>query len=183
MKTSILKSMLTLTISCLFVACAQMEVVQAGGVQAPNVVPISATIVTSGQPTATSLAQLGAQGFVADIYLAPVTVDSAVPGEEDIVRKQGLDFVNIPIQFGKPTDADFQSFVAAMNRYKGRKVLVHCEVNMRASSMTFLYRTIIEHVDPQEAYEAVSKVWVPRGAWHDLITTELAKANIAFTPY
>jgi hypothetical protein len=61
-----------------------------------------------------------------------------------------------------------------------RKVLVHCQVNLRASSMVFLYRTIVLKEDPRVAYEAVSGVWSPEGPWRRLIETELRKHNVAF---
>ena len=151
--------------------------------QAPNVVPISADLVTSGQPTAEALARLSEQGFTAVIYLAPPTVSDAVPAEAELVRKQGMEFVNIPIPFNNPTQADFQAFVATMERLAGRKVLVHCQVNMRASSMTFLYRVILRGVKPEQAYELVAKVWSPHGPWKDLLVAELRRAGIAFEPY
>jgi len=151
--------------------------------KAPNVVPISARLVTSGQPGAAALSQLSALGFGAVIYLAPPTVPDAVPDEADIVRKQGLEFVNIPIAFGQPTEADVESFIAAMNRLGDRKVLVHCQVNMRASSMTFLYRVIVGREPPEQAYESVAKVWSPQGPWKRLLVAQLRKAGIAFEPY
>jgi protein tyrosine phosphatase (PTP) superfamily phosphohydrolase (DUF442 family) len=152
-------------------------------IQAPNVVVISPRLVTSGQPTADSLAHLGEQGFKAVIYLAPPTVGDAVAGEGEIVRRQGLEFVNIPIPFGEPTEADFEQFVEAMNRFRDRKVLVHCQVNMRASTMTFLYRVIAGHEAPEQAWASVSRVWVPKGPWKKLLTSELQKAHIGFDPY
>ena len=155
----------------------------AATLEAPNVVPISSTIVTSGQPSAAALAQLSLDGFGAVIYLAPPTVSDAVPGEAEVVRRQGMEFINIPIPFGKPTEADFEAFVKAMNRLKDLKVLVHCQVNMRASSMTFLYRVVALHEQPDKAYEAVAKVWSPEGPWKALLVTELRKAGIAFEPY
>lgn len=156
---------------------------QEQSIQAPNVVAISPRLVTSGQPTAQSLARLGEQGFKADIYLAPLTVPDAIPNEKEIVEKQGLEFVNIPIPFGKPTEADFDRFVEAMNRFRDKKVLVHCQVNMRASTMTFLYRVIVGHEPPEQAYEAVAGVWSPKGPWKELLVAQLRKANIAFEPY
>ena len=69
-----------------------------------------------------------------------------------------------------------------MNRLRDRKVLVHCQVNMRASSMTFLYRVIVGGEKP-DAYEAVAKVWSPEGPWKRLLTDQLRKAGIAFEPY
>lgn len=162
--------------------CISVQAAEAP-LQAPNVVPISADLVTSGQPTAEALARLSEQGFAAVIYLAPPTVSDAVPAEADIVRKQGMEFVNIPIPFNNPTPADFQAFVAAMERLGGRKVLVHCQVNMRASSMTFLYRVIVRGAKPEEAYESVAKVWSPHGPWKDLLVAELRRAGVAFEPY
>jgi protein tyrosine phosphatase (PTP) superfamily phosphohydrolase (DUF442 family) len=166
-----------------FVSTIGLRSADAALLQTPNVVPISPMIVTSGQPTAEALAKLSAEGFGAVIYLAPPTVPDAVPGEANIVQKQGMEFVNIPIPFGEPSAADFVSFVEAMNRFSERKVLVHCQVNLRASSMTFLYRVIVRHEDPDKAYESVAKVWSPQGPWKTLLVTELRKAGIAFQPY
>ncbi len=150
---------------------------------APNVVPISESLVTSGQPTAAGLARLSSQGFGAVINLAPPTVSDAIRDESEIVRKQGLPYVNIPIAFGNPTDSDFQEFVATMNKFKGKKILVHCQVNMRASSMTFLYRVVIEHQNPEKAYESVARIWSPEGPWKRFIAAELKRAGIPFQPY
>ncbi|CAN7257614.1 protein tyrosine phosphatase family protein [Pseudoduganella sp. LjRoot289] len=152
-------------------------------IEAPNVVVISPKIVTSGQPTAAALSQLASQGFKAVIYLAPLTVHDAIAGEGDIVRRQGLEFINIPIQFGQPGEADFEQFAEAMGRLQDQKVLVHCQVNMRASTMTFLYRVIKAHEPPEQAYEAVARVWSPGGPWKRLIISQLRKAGIAFDPY
>jgi protein tyrosine phosphatase (PTP) superfamily phosphohydrolase (DUF442 family) len=181
LKTAFLKTALLLMVAAGY--AAPLRAAEEIKLQAPNVVPISPLLVTSGQPTAQALGTLAAQGYGAVIYLAPLTVSDAVPAEADIVRKQGLEFINIPIEFGSPTDADFKAFVAALNRLKDRKVLVHCQINMRASSMTFLYRVIARSEKPELAYESVSRVWSPRGVWKDLLVTELRKANIAFDPY
>lgn len=167
--------------SCL----SHFQLAQAGEtrIAAPNVVPISARLFTSGQPNLETLTNLSKQGFEALIYLAPPTSSDAVPGEAEIIRGQGMEFVNIPIQFGNPTQADFEAFVEAMNRFRQRKLLVHCQVNMRASSMTFLYRVIVGREKPELAYESVARVWSPSGAWKKLITEQLKKAEINFEPY
>lgn len=151
-------------------------------IQAPNVVVISPRVVTSGQPTAEALAHLAEEGFKAVIYLAPPTSSDAIPNEKEIVLRQGMEFVNIPIPFGQPTDADFDQFVETMNRFKDRKVLVHCQINMRASTMTFLYRVIVGRESPELAYESVSRIWSPAGPWKRLVVSQLKKAGIAFEP-
>ena len=146
----------------------------------PNLVQATPGIYTSGQPSAKSLEGLKAQGFEAVVYLAPPTVGDAVPGEAKIVGGQGLVFVNIPIVFDNPTERDFETFVAVMKALSGRKVLVHCQVNLRASSLTFLYRTIVGKESPGEAGKAVEKIWTPRGPWKHLIEEQLHKHGVAF---
>jgi protein tyrosine phosphatase (PTP) superfamily phosphohydrolase (DUF442 family) len=154
-----------------------------GTFAAPNLVPITPKLVTSGQPSAEALAGLGQQGFQAVVYLAPLTLPDAVKDEPEILARQHIEFVNIPIAFGKPTAQDFEQVAATLDRWKDRKVLVHCEVNMRASSMVFLYRTLRLKEKPEVAYEAVEKVWSPRGVWRELIVTQLKSKGIDFEPY
>ncbi|APV52240.1 hypothetical protein BWI17_02015 [Betaproteobacteria bacterium GR16-43] len=149
----------------------------------PNVVEITPKLVTSGQPSASALAKLKEQGFEAVIYLAPPTVSDAVRDEPLIVTKQGLTFVNIPIQFGKPTEDDFETFAGVLAGLGGKKVLVHCQVNLRASSMVFLYRVLKLKEAPEAAYKAVSAVWKPHDAWATLIEGQLKKNGIAFELY
>jgi protein tyrosine phosphatase (PTP) superfamily phosphohydrolase (DUF442 family) len=150
---------------------------------APNTVEVSPRLVTAGQPDAQELRTLKARGFEAVIYLAPPTAHDAVADEAKIVGGQGLAFVNLPIRFDNPTDADFDAFAGVLRGLGERKVLVHCQVNLRASSMVFLYRAIVLKEDPRLAYEAVGKVWVPDGVWKAFIERQLARHQIAFQPF
>lgn len=156
---------------------------QPGRLTAPNLTVISDRLVTSGQPSGLALAMLGAQGFGAVIYLAPLDVEGAVNNEPAIVERQGLKFINIPIRFNNPTEKDFDAFEAAMTALPDQKVLVHCQVNMRASSIVFLHRVITNHEDPDRAYEAVAKVWSPDGPWKKFIVAMLRQHGVAFEPY
>lgn len=150
---------------------------------APNVVPINERLVTSGQPTAEGLANLGKLGFQAVIYLAPSSVSDAVKEEPDLLRAQGIEFVHIPIPFGAPTEAHYEELSSALMRLQGRKVLVHCQVNMRASTLVFLHRVIRNKEDPALAWEAVIRVWSPGGAWKRLVIAQLSKHRVAFQPF
>jgi protein tyrosine phosphatase (PTP) superfamily phosphohydrolase (DUF442 family) len=147
---------------------------------APNVVVISDRLVTSGQPPAAALAQLGEAGFQAVVYLAPSDVHGAVRAEPDILARQGIEFVHIPIPFGSPDAGHVAALSQALKPLKDKKVLVHCEVNMRASSLVFLYRVITLREDPAQAYAAVTAVWSPRGPWRRLIEQQLRQAGVKF---
>jgi protein tyrosine phosphatase (PTP) superfamily phosphohydrolase (DUF442 family) len=168
-------------IALFFLACA--AVAHATDFAAPNLVAVTSRIVTSGQPTAKALEALKENGFEAVVFLVPSDVSGVIADEADIVKKNGLEYVHIPIKFSNPTTQHYDEFVSAMTRFTNRKVLVHCEINLRASSMVFLYRAIALKEDPQAAYESVAKVWSPRGAWKPFIQEMLRKNNIAFEPY
>lgn len=154
---------------------------------APNRVEITPQLVTSGQPTAAELAALGQQGFGAVIYLAPPGVPDAVADEARIVGRQGLVFVNLPIAFDRPTAADVQAFGALMQALTqapgGRKLLVHCQINLRASTLVFLYRTTVLREDARAAWESVTRVWTPEGPWRQLVVDQLRLHGIPFDPF
>jgi protein tyrosine phosphatase (PTP) superfamily phosphohydrolase (DUF442 family) len=176
-------------VACIGVAAALAlaPAARAAGLDAPNVVPVDARLVTAGQPTAAALASLRAQGFEAVIYLAPPTVADAVRDEPDILQRQGIAYVNVPIDFASPGERDFDAVsdavAAALAAHRGAKVLVHCQVNMRASVMVFLYRVVVGREDPEAAYRDVARVWSPRGPWRRLIVDVLRRHGVSFEPY
>ena len=150
---------------------------------APNVVPITPLLVTSGQPSSHALAKLGEMGFQAVVYLAPSSVPDAVKNEPELLAAQSIEFIHIPIPFNAPEEGHAVAVSAALQRLQGRKVLVHCQVNLRASSMVFLHRVLYGKEDPARAYEAVARVWSPGGAWRTLLVGQLAKHQVNFEPY
>ena len=165
---------------CLLLALALPAVAHEG--PAPNRVDISPTLTTSGQPTRAFLESLKAQGFEVVIYLAPPTVEDALAEEPKIVGRQGLAFVNIPMNFSKPTAADFQTFTRVMQAFEGRKVLVHCQMNFRASSLVFLHRVVTLREPPGPAWQAVQKAWVPDETWKKYIVDTLRAHRVEFDP-
>lgn len=147
-----------------------------------NLVEINPQLITSGQPTAAFLESLKAQGFGAVIFIAPPTVSNAVKEEPLIIGRQGLLYANIPVNFMAPTAADFKAFSAVLTAWRDRKVLVHCQVNMRASVFLFLYRVLHEKEQPEKAYESVRRVWNPDPVWRDFLVSTLKSNGIAFDP-
>lgn len=163
----------------LFAACPT----PARALNAPNVVIIDGSIFTSGQPTAESLATLRAEGFEAVIYLAPASVSDAVKEEPAILARQGIEFIHVPIPFATPAESHFDAVSAALDRFKGKKILVHCQVNMRASTMVFLYRVLHRKEAPAAAYDSVTQVWTPQGPWKQLAQGLLDKGGVKFELY
>lgn len=150
---------------------------------APNVVVIDANLVTSGQPDARALANLSTEGFEAVIYLAPSTVSDAIKDAPNIIARQGIEFIHIPIPFAAPAASHFEAVSNALRRLQGKKVLVHCQVNMRASTMVFLFRVLQRKENPATAYDAVTRVWSPQGPWKSMAQSLLANGGIVFELY
>jgi len=70
-----------------------------------------------------------------------------------------------------------------MKRARDGKVLVHCQINLRASAMTFLYRAIVLGEPADKAYEGIAAVRSPNAAWKRCIVAQLARSNSVFEPY
>jgi protein tyrosine phosphatase (PTP) superfamily phosphohydrolase (DUF442 family) len=87
-------------------------------------------------------------------------------------------YVNIPVDWQQPTHEDFALFSAVMASAADRKVLVHCQMNMRASVFTFLYRVVHEEVPAADAFEAVRAVWQPNGQWAEFTGSVLERAGL-----
>ena len=169
-----------LLIAALLGSCAIVCTAKAADFALPNLVEISPKIVTSGQPTAQALETLGKQNVEVVIFLVPDGTAGNVADEAAILKQQGITFVHIPIPFGAPTADHYAAFASAMSKHTGKKVLVHCEINLRASSMVFLYRVIALKHDPHLAYGSVTKVWTPRGAWKPFIDDMLRRHGVEF---
>jgi protein tyrosine phosphatase (PTP) superfamily phosphohydrolase (DUF442 family) len=152
------------------------------GIVAPNVRVISPLLVTAGQPDRASLQRLKAEGYAAVISMAPGNTADAVSDQAAILAAQGIDFVHIPIPWQAPEARHLEAMATAMQALKGKKVLVHCQMNMRASALTFLYRTIYEKEDPARAWADVKPLWTPTGQWADFINGQLRARGIAFEP-
>ena len=162
-------------------ACGQTSGSGAGTAPlAVNYVAATERLHTAGQPDAATLATLSEQGFELVVNLAPPSNQGAVPEEGKLIAEDGPTYVNIPVSWQQPTYEDFALFSAVMNGARDRKVLVHCQLNMRASAFTFLYRVIHEGVPPEEAMQALRTVWIPRDQWATFTADVLARHNVKF---
>jgi protein tyrosine phosphatase (PTP) superfamily phosphohydrolase (DUF442 family) len=131
-------------------------------------------LASSAQPSATYLARVKALGFDAVINLAPPQSSGSIASEGAIVTVQGVRYLNIPVDFGRPTAADFKLFVDEMQRRKRENVLVHCQVNMRGTAFVFLYRVIHENAPIDETAARLTGVWIPDSVWKKFIDDTLA---------
>jgi protein tyrosine phosphatase (PTP) superfamily phosphohydrolase (DUF442 family) len=147
-----------------------------------NQVEVTPLLSVSGQPTAAQLEDFKARGIQAVVYLAPPQVSTTVRDEPLILGRQGILYANIPVDFGKPTLADFEAFSSLLAAWKDKRVHVHCQVNMRGSVFVFLHRVIHDKVPPEQAYDIVRRIWVPDKVWQRFLVDTLRKHGITFDP-
>lgn len=134
-----------------------------------NFYRISERLGTAGQPTAEQLATVRESGYEVVINLALPTSTNALPDEADIVAGLGMEYVPIPVVWERPTAADLDRFFEAMDRYRDRRVFVHCALNMRVSAFVLLYRVIRQGVPVDTAREAMLRIWQPNETWERFI--------------
>ena len=148
-----------------------------------NFVAISERIHTSGQPSKVQLGELKAKGYAFIINLATPASSGSISEEGMLIAKTGISYLNIPVDFKNPGYEDFELFSNILRQSGSRRVLVHCQVNKRASVFTFLYRVVHEGVSPDHAWENVTSIWVPDPPWNDFIRMVLKRHRIVYDPF
>lgn len=87
------------------------------------------------------------------------------PNEVALLKKQAekrdMAFILIPVSWEKPTLESLELFFEVMDRHKNTQLLVHCQLNWRASAYVYLYRTIRLKEDETTARKAILAIWNP----------------------
>ena len=140
---------------------------------------ISSDLYTAGQPGPQHMAALKAQGI--DTIVSLATPSEANVREANQAASLGMSFVSIPFGDDGPTPDDVEWFNDVMQAQEGKTVLVHCNTNRRAGVFTFLYRVLVEGVDPEEAMADVKTVFDPAqsATWSGLIEQMLSDTTEA----
>ena len=138
----------------------------------------SETLASSGQPDSEQLKLLAEQGIERIFYLAYSDNDTAIVAEDRKVLDLGMDYAHIPVDFMNPTLRDFQQLAALMQLEPDQNTLVHCQINLRASAFSFLYRIIYEDVPVNTALENMHSVWAPNDVWFNFIQTVASHHDI-----
>lgn len=114
-------------------------------------------LVTGGHLVDGGTAALQEQGVKVAIDLR----DEPPSGEKERYAEQGIEWINIPVEWRDPKKADFDRFSEVMSEHQDDHVLVQCQANYRASAMTYLYRVVVEKVPEEEAAADMNAVWDP----------------------
>lgn len=143
------------------------------GPLALNYVENTPRISSAGMPTRSQVGAIANAGFDVVINLAPATALGAHADEDALAAQHGMRYFNVAVDFASPQQEDFEQFVRILREQRGRRIMVHCQMNMRASTFVFLYRAIELREDPDQAYDDVLRVWQPARQWRDFMRETL----------
>ena len=124
---------------------------------------------TSGQLSSADIQRLPGLGIEAVVNLALPTSPGALAGEAEAVTALGLSYVQIPVQWEAPDPAQFDQFVAVLRAFEGRRLWVHCALNMRVSAFVYLYRRLVLSEGEEAARHPMCEVWEPNEVWQGFI--------------
>jgi len=136
-----------------------------------NFIQLTDRVGTSGQPTKEQFSDLSQQGYSTVINLAMPDSDHAIPEEGNIVTGLGMSYFHIPVPFDKPTADHLKLFIELMKSLEGKKVWVHCVVNMRVSAFMYQYLRHEKGYSENDAQSPILKNWLPEmdDVWSSLI--------------
>ncbi|MFT4713342.1 MAG: protein tyrosine phosphatase (PTP) superfamily phosphohydrolase (DUF442 family) [Candidatus Azotimanducaceae bacterium] len=140
----------------------------------PNFVEYSESLSSSGQPLKEHMPLLAEMGFDQIIYLALTTNRTALDKEDELVLKNDMNYLHVAVDFSKPSLKNFETVALILQNSKDQKSLLHCQVNYRASTFSFLYRVIYLGVPIGAAKEDLDKVWTPDSVWYQFLVNTLA---------
>lgn len=130
-----------------------------GLIELLNYYEYSTELLSAGQPTRAQLPLVAAAGVAAVVNLAPVDSPGAFADEGAVVTALGMDYAHIAVDWEQPQQTDLADFFRAMHHFAGRRVLVHCNANARASAFVYLWRTLENGADEAAARATMVEIW------------------------
>jgi protein tyrosine phosphatase (PTP) superfamily phosphohydrolase (DUF442 family) len=124
-----------------------------------NFLALSENLFTGGMPTSGQLTDAAQRGVQLVINLAPHEVSNALPGETELVTSLGMQYINIPVIWNTPTKDGLDRFMDSMDENQGKKILVHCQANFRATAFVALYRILRRGWNAEDAMAGMHKIW------------------------
>ena len=134
----------------------------------------SESIASAGQLHDRHIPFIEKENYSLVVYLAfDSSEDKSRLGIDKLIRGTGARYIQLPVDWFQPTAEDYNHFVGAVTANNERNVLVHCQMNFRASAFSFLYRVIEGDEDFEKAKEDMLSVWTPDNTWTTFINEVL----------
>ena len=118
----------------------------------------SASLLSSGQPERDQFVEIRNEGVVV-VNLSPYDLPDAIPDEKRVVESAGMEYFHLPVDWERPSLQHLKAFFKFMDGVQGRRVLVHCWLNSRASAFVYLYRTLRLGEPEAEERQVLRAIW------------------------
>ncbi len=168
-------TLLISALSCISINSFALELVDPALAEITNFRQYSSSFASAGQPTREQFQSIADNGFERIVYIAFTNNQNALSDADRLIKSLGMEYMHVPVAFDNPLPDDFYAFADSMQRNTGKKTLLHCQVNARATAFSFLYRVIYEDVTVAEAKADMNTVWQPNAVWRDFIFEVLAQ--------
>ena len=142
-----------------------------------NFLQLDERLATSGMPKPDDFKAIRESGYEVVINLAMPTSDNAMVNEGDLVTREGMTYIHIPVNFEAPQRTDFERFTRMMDLFENQPVYVHCAANMRVSAFVFLRGVLRGQKSRAEAEADLKRIWNPDGVWREFINERLASSG------
>lgn len=134
-----------------------------------NYKQVNDRLACSGQPTGEQLKGIADNDYRVIINLGLTGAKYSLPDEANSVAGLGLVYHHIPVQFDNPQLSELEEFLQLMQQHAGKKTLVHCAANYRASCFTGLYLLATKQLDQDEMTGFIEDTWQPDPVWQQFL--------------
>ena len=126
----------------------------------PNYHKYSESLHSSGQPMRGQFADIRNEGVDVIVNLLPSNpAEGAIAGEKRVVEAAGMQYFHLPVSWKRPSIDHLKQFFSIMEGIQGRRVLVHCWVNARASAFVYLFRTLRQSEPEAQEQQVLRAIW------------------------
>ncbi|HLG13611.1 MAG TPA: protein tyrosine phosphatase family protein [Blastocatellia bacterium] len=124
----------------------------------PRVLCVDQGFATGGQPTDAAFSKLAANGFRAVLNLRTANEGIDLDAEREMVEKNGMRYVNIPIVSSAPRSEQVDEFIKAVKDKSNQPMLIHCGSANRVGAMWMIYRVIEQGWPEDKALEEATRI-------------------------
>ena len=141
----------------LLTACSTGQAQQTEVPPIRNFMRVNADYCTGGQPRLEHLEKLKAEGVKAIINLRQPSEHRA---EEEAAKAKelGLRYINIPVKYGEPQEADATEFLKVTDDPANRPAFIHCTAAIRVGAFWLIRRVVRDGWTFEKAEEEAKQV-------------------------
>ena len=127
-------------------------------------------LFSSAQPSIEQLQQIKEYGCNTIINLATSKSENYLTQQDQICLDLGLNYIHIPISWEIPSTEQCLFILDLIDHLVQNQIVwIHCDKNMRVSSLIYLYRQFYMGMDLAAAQEQLHQIWEPNATWTGLM--------------